>query len=435
MTRQGHGAPRVPLTRVEIPDYNMGLRGKVLRSDKTMDASLSTFCTILYGFSLSDDVTDTTFSSSTNGYPDAQLRYDESTRIALPWRENAEAVIADLVNPDGGPFGASPRGVLQQLLARYAAHDLAPVLGYEFEFWIFHDDDPTRVSGETRALGRVTNAYSLSRVAGAADLIEEFMARMETVGIPIEAFHSELGPGLFEFTMSPQPALRAADGAARARQYMRELCAERGLAASFMAKPYGSESGAGGHIHSSLNSNGQNVFADSPGQLSDIASKYLAGLLQMMPDLTALFAPYINSYKRIDPAQYVSNRASWGPDDRSVACRTLLAATSSARVEHRVSGADTSPYFSAIGLLAGGIHGLERQLDLSAMAGAEAPLLPQSLTDATERFASSPVVRELLGDMFVDAVSAVQRSEVREYETWLRNNITLWERARHLEHH
>jgi glutamine synthetase len=427
--------PRVPLTRVEIPDYNMGLRGKLLRTEKTVADALSTFCTILYGFSLRDDVTDNSFSSGSNGYPDAQLHYDETTRIVLPWRENNEAVIADLVDATGEPFGASPRGVLQKLLKRYAAHDLTPVLGYEFEFWIFHDDDRARTDGETEPLGRVTNAYSLSRIAGAADLIEEFVARMESVGIRIEAFHSELGPGLFEFTLSPEPALRAADGAARARQYMRDLCAERGLAASFMAKPFGSESGAGGHIHSSLTSNGENVFASGPGALSPIGRQYVAGLLATMPDFTALFAPYVNSYKRIDPSQYVSNRPSWGHDDRSVACRTLLGNRSAARVEHRIAGADVSPYLSAVGLLAGGIHGIENDLDLDVVTEGAAPTLPAALCDATARLSGSPVARELLGPMFVEAICAVQRSEVRDYENWLRENITSWERTRHLEHH
>jgi glutamine synthetase len=430
-----HTVPRVPLTRLEVPDYNMGLRGKVVRSEKTSPDSLATFCTILYGFSLRDEVTDTSFSSGENGYPDAALRFDESTRVTLPWRGSTDAIIADLTGPDGTPFGASPRGALQRVLERYARRDLTPVLGYEFEFWVFHDEDRDRAPGETEGLGRVINAYSLSRIAGAADLFEEFVARMEHVGVHVEAVHSELGPGLFEFTLAPQPALQAADGAARAKQYLRELCAERGLGASFMAKPFGSESGAGGHIHSSLASGGSNVFAAEPGVLSDTARHYLAGLLATMPDFTALFAPYVNSYKRIDPTQYVSDRPTWAIDDRSAACRALLSTIPSARVEHRIAGADTSPYFSAAGLLAGGIHGIENGLDLDEIAAEGVSRLPDTLPKATDAFSGSRVARELLGDLFVDTVSAVQRTEARDYEAWLRSNITGWERARHLEHH
>src|SRR5690606_3121518 len=131
---------------------------------------------------------------------------------------------------------------------------------------------------------------------------------------------------------------------------------------------------------------------------------------------------------------YVANRPSWGVDDRSASCRTLLSSLPAARVEHRVSGADTSPYFSAAGILAGGLHGIESELDLDAAADA-AVSLPSSLTAATDRFEASEIARGAFGDLFVDAVAAVQRSEVRDYESWLRSNITEWERARHLEHH
>ncbi|OIH84946.1 glutamine synthetase [Arthrobacter sp. UCD-GKA] len=429
-----YSTPRVPLTRLEIPDYALGIRGKMLRSEKTRPDSLSNFSSILYGLSLPDSVTDNAFSNATNGYPDSSLRIDEETRVTLPWRDETEAVIADLVTNDGEPFGASPRGALQRVVERYLKRGLTPVLGYEFEFWIFHDEDRGRRDGETEGLGRVKNAYSLSRIAGAADLIEEFVARMQHIGIEVETFHSELGPGLFEFTLSPQPALRAADNAARAKQYMRELCAERGLAASFMAKPFGGESGAGGHIHSSLMAGGRNIFAEEPGRLSETARQYLAGLLATMSDFTALFAPYVNSYKRFAPDMYVANRPSWGNDDRSVACRTLTSNVSAARVEHRISGADTSPYFSALGVLAGGIHGIENSLDLDETAKTGAPL-PTELSEATEKFANSPIAKELLGEIFVGAVHQLQRTEIREYEQWLRTNITSWERSRHLEHH
>lgn len=433
MTKQINSIPRVALTRVEIPDYHLGLRGKLLRRQSTSPDSAATFCTITYGFSLEDEVTDTSFSSAANGYPDTTLHFDESTRIELPWRGEQDAVIADLVMPDGSPFGASPRGVLQNLLRRYERLGIEAVLGYEFEFWIFHAEDRTRASGSTDPIGRVTNAYSLTRIAEIDDLVAEFIARMASIGITIEAFHSELGPGLFEFTMAPQPALIAADAAIRARQFMRELCAERSLLASFMAKPYGGESGAGGHIHSSLVTDGNNIFATQPGVLSDTAKHYLAGQLALMPELMALFAPYINSYKRVDPDQYVSNVANWATESRAVACRVLLHSVSSARVEHRVAGADVSPYFSAIALLAGGLYGLEQHLALHEHAPQHE--LPDNLRSATELFAASARVRGLLGDLFVDAVSAVHRNEVRSYEQWLRVNITEWERTRHLEHH
>lgn len=424
----------ISLTRVEVPDYHFGHRGKVYRSDKAAPGEASAFCTILYDLDLVDGVTDTSFSSAQNGYPDSPLQLDESTRIDLPWLERTQAVIGDQYDADGQVFGASPRGALQRVLQRYDAVGITPVLGYEFEFWIFHDDDRGRPDGEIEPLGRLISAYSLGRMAGASSLFLEFVDRMSQIGIPIEMIHSEQGPGLFEFTLSPLPALQAADAATRAKTYMRELCAERGLAASFMAKPFGAESGAGGHVHSSLVSDGRNIFADAPGVLSQTAKHYLAGLLTTMPDFMGLFAPYVNSYKRIDPTQFVADRPSWAVDDRSTTCRTLLASTKAARVEHRVPGADTSPYFSAAAILAGGILGIEQQLDLDE-AVERAVKLPTSLSEAAERFASSEIAQQVFDPKFIEAVSTGQRTEARDYENWLRTNITSWERSRHLERH
>lgn len=426
----------VPLTRVEVPDYNLGLRGKLLRGEKTSSDSALAFCSILYGLTLTDRVVDNSFSNANNGYPDHALRIWEDTRIALPWRNNTSAVIADLIGEDGNPFPASPRGALLRLTERYQALELTPVLGYEFEFWVFHDDDPERPDGVMRPLGRVSDAYNWTRMASAADLVEEFISRMDAVGIPVEAFHTELGPGLFEFALAPLPAVQAADAAVRAKLYMRELCSERGLAASFMAKPFGSESGAGGHVHSSIVRNTQNVFAEQPGVLSTEGERYLGGLLHTMSDFMVLFAPHVNSYKRIDPAQYVSSTPSWGMDDRSSACRLLLSNQKAARVEHRIAGADVSPYFSAAALLAGGIYGLENKLDLDAVtARVQADSLPTDLRSAADKFGNSELARELFEDLFVEAVTASRLDEVTEYETWLRTHITSWERSRHLERH
>lgn len=434
MSSEASRPTQVAMTQLEVPDYELGLRGKLLRPQKLTGSSLATFCTIVYGLSLVDEVTDTPFSNAKNGYPDAAVKPDESTRVTLPWRGSTDAVIVDMVDADGELFAASPRSVLKQLLKRYDAMGLSPVLGFEYEFWIFYEDE----AGDPRSmrpLGRTENAYSLSRSAEISTLAQEFIDRMEHIGAPVEAFHSELGPGFFEFAMAPRPALQAADGAARARQYMRELCAERGFKASFMAKPFADRSGAGGHVHSSIESNGKNVFASGAGQLSDLGQSFVAGLIDTMGEFAALFSPYVNSYKRIDPEMFVADRASWGLDDRTSACRLLLESTSGARVENRVPGADANPFLVAVGLLAGGLIGIEKEMTLPADSRIEAAAkLPLNLASAVDLFLKSARTRETLGDTLVDAFGATRRAEVQRYESWLRNHISDWELSRHLEH-
>ncbi|MGD9516674.1 glutamine synthetase family protein [Mycolicibacterium sp.] len=418
----------VPMTQLEVPDYDLGIRGKLVRTEKTVDPTRLAFCTILYGLSVVDEVSDTPVSNAGNGYPDARLVPDQSTRVALPWRPGTDAVIADMVGADGAPLAMSPRNSLRSLVDRYAELDLEPVLGFEYEFWLFQDrEDPRRPLGSTK------NAYSLSRIAESQSLATEFIDRMHAVGIEIEMFHTELGPGFFEFTMAPAPACQAADAAVRARQYLRDLCAERGLHASFMAKPFGDKSGAGGHVHSSLNRNGKNIFADDQGRLSAEAGHYLAGLLAGMSDTTAMLNPYVNSFKRIDPEMFTPVHATYGHDDRSTACRLILNDAKSARVEHRRPGADASPYLVATALLAAGLLGLQENLTLPGSDDVPAPL-PGDLTAAIDAFDDSPWLPDLVGKAFCASFAATRRAEAQRYAQWLKTTITSWELTRHLEH-
>lgn len=423
-----------PMTQIEVPDYDLGLRGKLVRSDKT--AAELAFCTIAYGMSLIDDVADTTFSNAGNGYPDGVVVADESTRVAIPWRDGTDAVITDFVGRDSQPFGPSARGVLLGLIDEYRTLGLEPVLGYEYEVWIFRETPGAEFHGTTglTPLGRTQNAYSLTRSVEVDALVSEYIDRMTQVGIEIEAFHSELGPGFFEYALAPAPAKEAADGAARSRQYLRDLCAEHGLRASFMAKPFGEFSGAGGHVHSSLVRDGSNVMVDDPNVLSNTGSQYLAGLLATMNDFTVLFNPYVNSFKRADPAMYVGNRSFWGRDDRNATCRALLGGRKSARIEHRRPGADANPYVVAAALLAGGLVGLHDKLDLPESGSEGRPALPDDLGSAIKAFETSDFAAKILGKPFVESYAATRSAELRRYETWLRNFITPFELLRHLEH-
>jgi glutamine synthetase len=421
----------VALTQLEVADYDLGIRGKLVRADKTHHPAGLAFCTILYGLSIVDEVTDTPFSNAANGYPDALLAPDESTRVELPWRPGTDAVIADLTGSDGVPVEMSPRAVLRSLANRFARLDLQPVLGFEYEVWLFSRAGEAGEAG--RPAGRTENAYSLTRQAEMSGLAGDFIGRMHQVAVEVEMFHAELGPGFFEFTLAPADAVRAADNAVRARQYLRDLCVERGLHASFMAKPFADKSGAGGHIHSSLNRDGANIFGDENRKLSGVAKHYLAGLLSGMTDTTLMLNPYVNSYKRIDPEMFTPAAATWGHDDRSAACRVILTDRQSARVEHRRPGADANPYIAAAAILAAGLRGLLEETALPTSAD-ESPELPGDLATAVAQFENSPWLAELFGKPFCTSFAATRRAEAQRYDQWIRNTITTWELSRHLEH-
>jgi len=426
--------PSVPTVRLEIPDYDHGLRGKFVRAEKVADGARAAMCTIMYGLSVCDEVVDTPLSSAANGYPDAFARPDFNTLVDISWRPATQAVIADMVDDDGELLPESPRTAIHRLLAGYEQLGLEPIMGFEYEAYV--------VTANGRApLGRTVSAYSLLRIAETSDLADAFMARMESIGCPVETFHSELGPGFFEFALAPAPALQAADRAARARQVFRELCAERGLLATFMAKLHIAESGSGGHVHQSLNRAGVNVFSDGQGQLSEVGRAYVAGLLASMKDLTLLFNPYINSYKRLGAAFFVATRATWGYDNRNAACRTILnSGAKGARVEHRRPGADASPYLVTAAMLAGGLFGLRNNLDpgppltVGADVAASGSALPTSLREAITAFENSTLARELLSDRFVATYAATRHGEQQAFDDWFNSHVTEWEHNRYPEH-
>jgi glutamine synthetase len=432
------------MTQLEVPDYDLGLRGKLVRSEKLDKHGRAAFCTIVYGLDVVDSVVDTPLASAANGYPDAFAIPDESTRVPLPWRRETDAVIADMCDSSGVPLQESPRTVLQRVVRDYTELQLVPVLGFEYECYVLHGDDTALREhdyGRVHPLGRVDNAYSVSRITESADLFGEFSERMESVNIPVEACHSELGPGFFEFALAPMDALEAADSAVRARQYFRDLCAERGLLATFMAKLRMEASGSGGHVHQSVTRDGVNVFSDGAQGLSDEGRHYLGGLLATMGHFCVLFNPLLNSYKRLDAGSFVAERATWGWDNRNAACRVVSnAGPSAARIEHRRPGADANPYLVAAGTLAGGLHGLRERLepgealqegaDVSVAGGA----LPRSLVEATELFRGSGLAGSLLNPRFVECYAATRDAETAAFDKWWSSSITDWELRRYLEH-
>ena len=432
------------MIQLEVPDYELGLRGKVVRAEKIDGPGKVAFCTIIYGLDPADGVFDTPLASAANGYPDAFAVPDESTRVALPWRRSTEAVIADLHDDDGVLLEESPRGAVQRVVAQYEALGLTPVLGFEYECYVLHADDATLRSGNygaLRPLGRVDNAYSVSRITEASDLFAEFTDRMDAVGIPVEACHSELGPGFFEYALGPMTAVRSCDSAVRSRQYFRDLCAERGLLATFIAKLHIEASGSGGHVHQSLSRDGVNVMSDGAGGLSAEGRAYLAGVVATMGDFSALFNPFLNSYKRLGAGFFVAERASWGWDNRNAACRVVHNAGAKAtRIEHRRPGADANPYAVAAGILAGGLSGLQDALTLPEALTPESDVtvegvaLPRNLRDAIDAFTSSSVARRTLGDRFVDCYASAREAEIAAFEQWWSTTISDWELRRYLEH-
>lgn len=438
------GRGDVDLVQTEIPDLNGALRGKFAAADKVAGGSGSAVCTVFYQFSPTDDVWISKHGSYENGFPDVMGAPDLSTLVTLPWREGMASVLFDVNYLDGTPFPLAPRHVLKRVAERFDETGYRAMFGVEYEVFVFHADRDLMAAGrhhELVPLGRMHNAYRLNQSEEARELGTEFIRRMRGIGITIEVFHTELGLGAVEFALAPAEAVTAADNAIRAKTYFRELCAERGLVPSFMAKWRMADSGCGAHVHQSLWKDGRNAFhSDTEGHLSDLGLQYLAGMQATMQDFGVIFRPNVNSFRRYSVAAWCPVNATWGYDHRGAALRAITYPKPEAcRVEHRVPGADANPYLSLAAMLAGGHHGItgglmpSAPLSGDAMNASEEARLADNLGAATAQFEESAIGRNYFGDTFVDHYAASRRAELHHWNEWLASQVSSYELKRYFE--
>jgi glutamine synthetase len=430
------------IVQLEVPDLDGGLRAKLVSAAKAASPAGAAMCTIMFGLTLADDVYDSPASSASNGYPDLVMRPDMATLRALPWARSTAAVLCDLFGADGAACPLAPRTVLRMVAERCAELGFEARFAAEWELCIVHRDDELQAGGrqgELAPLGRTMNAYSSLRLRELRPLAQAFFERMEAVGIAIEAVHTELGHGMVEFAIAHAPALEAADHAARAKAYLKELCGERDLVATFMPKWRAGAPTSGCHFHQSLWRDGANLFAAPAAQLSELGGHYLAGQLATLTDFGALFNPSVNSYRRLQPGNFTPASASWGMDNRTAAIRAITGSAKGTRLEHRRPGADVSPYLAIAAMLAGGLYGIAEKLEPPAPATADAyadarfPRLPADLAGAIAALRDSAVAAGLLGREFVDHYLLSREVELRLWREWEAGQVTDWEHRRYFE--
>ena len=438
--RERFRAEGVRLVQVEVPELDGGLRGKLLALDKGLSGDIG-WSNIIYGLTTADDVYLSPFSSYENGFADIYGQPDPATVRRLPWRPETVAVVIDLHDADGTMTPESPRTMLRRAADKAAAMGFEPRFALEYEVFIYYLDDGAALPSPATLtpVSRGRNAYSLVRLPALRALFESFMQRMEEAGAPVVSMHTELGHGAIEFAIAHAPALAAADGAMRAKTYLKELCAERGMVATFMAKLDAVLPGSGGHVHQSLWREGENAFWDGRG-VSETARRYAAGLLDHLPALTALCMPNVNSFRRRDWQHWVPENASWGDDNRSAALRLITRPVpQGARFENRLPGADSNAYLTVGGMLAAGLDGIERGLEPPPLCSGNAALdesytrLPATLEDAVEAFAGSDFLRRAFTDRFVDHYALSRRAELDLWRAWQKSQVSAWEFERYFE--
>ncbi|MGD0673983.1 MAG: glutamine synthetase family protein [Polyangiaceae bacterium] len=433
------------IRRVKVGGFDIDgiLRGKYVALDKFWDAIEEPmgFCDVIFGWDAADVLYDNSqLTGWHTGYPDTRARIDPATLRVLPWEPGTATFLLDFVEQDGSRHPACPRGLLRDVIGRAKTMGYEPVLAAEFEFFVFKESPATLHAKAFRGLEPLSPGmfgYSFLREGQHSDFCNAILDELERFDIPIEGLHTETGPGVYEVAIRYDQALRAADKAALFKTALKLLAARRGYSVTFMAKWNAALPGSSGHIHQSLWKNGKNVFYDAsdPNRLSTQARHYLGGQLALMPELTALISPTINSYKRYVSGVWAPLNASWGVENRTCAIRAIPGGAKSTRLECRQTAADINPYVAMATTLAAGLWGIERGSDPpppvegDASARSDLAALPRTLREATSRLAASDAARALLGDAFIDHYVRTRDWECRQYE----RAVTDWELARYFE--
>ncbi|MFT7622975.1 MAG: glutamine synthetase [Myxococcota bacterium] len=424
------------------------LRGKYVSMEKFESALNSGFgfCDVIFGWDSADalyEETDVTVTGWHSGFPDTQARIDLDSLRRIPWEGGQPLYLIDFEAPDGSPLEVSPRQLLKKINDRATGMGFDAQFSLEFEFWMFKETPQSVRDKGYKQMVPLTPGmfgYSILRTGANNELFTEIFSQMKAFGIPIEGLHTETGPGVLEVAIEYDQILKSADRGSLFKTGMKEIAVRNGLMATFMAKWSADLPGSSGHMHQSLWRDGKPAFYDADDALgmSDTFKHYVAGILETMPEFAALYAPTINSYRRLVPGAWAPTRACWAPENRTGSLRTIhTPKPSSSRLELRVTGADINPHIACAAALAAGLWGIENKVPLRppvkgnayTLPESEAPALPTTLAQASNRLRHSKIAREILGDGFVDHYCATRDWEARQAAV----AVTDWELDRYFE--
>ena len=351
---------------------------------------------------------------------------DPTTFTVLPYAPNTAAMFVDHIRLDGTPYEAGARNFLKRMSNRLADHGMVLWCAIENEFSLAR-----RCEGEFVPMDEGV-ANSSVRMTNAQDVIDGIVEALEKQGIQVEEYLPELGHGQQELSVTPRPAIQAADAQLIVRDTIRGVASHFGLTASLAPKPWMDQAGNGAHIHFSLwdPAKQRNLLHDPSGRfaLSSTAKRFIAGILDHLPGLLGLTAPSFNSYQRLEPRHWSSAYVCWGPDNREAAIRVPSThrgrEEASTNLEYKPADASCNPYLALGGLIAAGIDGMERDLeppppaevDPATMSDQERGLnrverYPTTLDDALKQLESDSILRGSLGELLTESYIAVRRSE------------------------
>lgn len=433
--------------RIAVADIDGILRGKVISMEKFKNIVSSGFgfCNVIFGWdSADDDYENGTYAGWHTGYPDIDAYVDVNTFRNIPWNDDIPFFLADFSgqneSKDSSPV--CPRTLLKKVKAQLENEfGFTAKFSQEFE-WFNFDETPQSLHEkgykDPRPMTPGMFGYSVLRSSLRADYFNDIFDFLLEFEIPLEGIHTETGPGVYEAAITYSDILEAGDRAVLFKTAVKEIAYQHEVMASFMAKWNDEYPGCGGHIHQSLWKGNKNLFfeeKDANG-MSEIFKNYVAGQLYCLPHILPMYAPTINSFKRLVEGAWAPTTITWGLDNRTVAARVIAGSKKSTRLETRVPGSDTNPYLAMAACLASGMYGIRKNLKLdqpptqgNGYKDDQYGRLPSSLSAATEKMKNSELAKEILGNSFVNHFVETREWECKQAEKAGEN----WEMKRYFE--
>jgi glutamine synthetase len=425
------------ITEVEciVPDLAGAARGKIMPASKFTDSTVLRMPQSVFMQSVTGDYPEI-YETLNPLDIDMELHPDPYTIRMLPWaREPSAQVIHDCCDMDGNPIEIAPRQVMRRVLKLYREEGWKPVVAPELEFYLLQPNhDPKQPLqppiGRTGRPERSGQSFNIDAVNDFDPMLDDMYDFCEGQGLEIDTLIHEEGMGQMEINLLHGDPLELADQAFLFKRTVREAALRHDLYATFMAKPMQAQPGSAMHIHQSVEDvdTGKNLFSTPEGEPNELLLHHIGGLQAFMPEAMALFAPYVNSYRRIVREMAAPINFHWGFDNRTTGFRVPDKNPNSMRVENRIAAADVNPYLAIAASLACGYIGMKKGLQpgkpLKGSAYEEPMQLSRHWYDSLQRLADCADLREVLGDKFVEIYVAVKEVE---FDNFL-NVISPWER-------
>ncbi len=461
--------------KVAITDIDGILRGKVMSRDKFLGILENGFgfCDVVFGWDMADELYDKAkFTGWHTGFPDVNAKIDLSTFRQVPWDNDIPFFLGDFRDEKDVPLGICPRNLLRKIDSQARDAGYVPFFSQEFEWFNFKETPQSLYKKNFKNMRPLTPGMFGYSILRSSFPILEIQAKPKSKGasnknkkprhtffsnlfdwlnsydIPLEGLHTETGPGVYEAAILYSEILEAADRATLFKTGVKEIAYQHKLVASFMAKWNADLPGCSGHVHQSLwnKKKTSNLFynrSDKNG-MSDLMKSYVAGQLHCLPHILPMYAPTINSFKRLVEGAWAPTTLTWGMDNRTTALRVLTGSSKAARLETRVPGSDTNPYITMAACLASGLYGIKKKMKLkqpntvgNGYREFAYGKLPNSLEVATKAMRKSKLANELFGSEFVDHFLITREWEYNRYNKHVKKRsktaISSWELKRYFE--